>query len=536
MSLPTTDPLALRKLAGEIAAKQLKARHSVLAQIETFEPGWMTGWMHRDVCAHLDGAVKAIEDNSIVGGARLLIELPPGVGKTLMAGVHLISNTIGRHPDWQIIYGTFNFDKAAEVGRDTRLRIRDPRFAEIHRGFNLDTSAQSMDYLLTDQGGKVSFVGVEGGGMGKRAHLFIVDDPFKNEEDGRSEAHQEKVFRWIMSTVLTRLHPGGAVIVMHQRWHTHDLIGRLKTLTAASTDVDQWYDYRYPMVAEEDEKYRLKGEPLHPERFSAPWCARRKATLFAAKQEWTWQSMYQQNPVLDTGMVFKREWFRFFTLDQLPKNVTWCLTTDFAATAGGGDATVSWPFAIDEHDNIYFIDPYHAHVELDVSQAATFDILQERSIYKVFVEKGVLWNANKAGYRSQAAAHSHYAQFVEFARTRKKREHAAALMGHMSQGKVFFLDSHFTHATVIPEFINFTGEPGVKEVDDLVDAASLPLLSWNKIDRPSPDLPEESTLPSIPSINQQILDVIAPRKKRNPYALFAGDVDREEAEDEDDDK
>lgn len=529
------DPRQLRELYLEAAAKQLKARTSVLAQIETFEPGWQTGWMHKDVCAHLDGAITAIERKSIVGGPRMTIELPPGVGKTLMVGNHLIANTIGRHPDWQIIYGTYNFDKAAEVGRDTRNKILDPRFQEIHPNFSLDRSAQSMDYLLTDRGGKVSFVGVEGGGMGKRAHLFVVDDPFKNEEEGRSETHQEKVFRWIMATVLTRLHPEGAVIVMHQRWHTYDLIGRLKALTASSPHVDQYYSYRYPMEAEVDEPHRKRGEPLHPERFNAEWMARRKATLIAAHQEWTWAAMYQQNPILDTGMCFKREWFQFVTLDQIPKNVTWGITTDFAATAGGGDASVARPFCVDANHNVYYFDPFHGHVDPNVAQKETFDRAEEKKAYLIFVEKGVLWNANKAGYREQMATRGFYPRVVEFTRTRKKREHAAAMMGHMAQGKVFFLDTPFNRTVALPQYMAFTGEQGVNEEDDIVDADSLPFLSWKEI--PIPDA--EVALPDpdvVPDINRQILANLEKKKKGNPYSMFAGDIDPGilDAPDEDD--
>jgi hypothetical protein len=515
---------------AEAYARQMKARTSVLAQIEAFEPYWQTGWMHKDVCAHLDGVVTLVEQGRGQGGAggpRLCVELPPGVGKTLMAGVHLMANTLGRHPDWHIIYGTFNADKACEVGRDTRARILDPRFAEIHPKCVLDKSAQSMDYLLTDQGGKVSFVGVEGGGMGKRAHLFVVDDPFKNAEEGRSTKHQEDVLRWLIATARTRLHPEGAIIVMHQRWHVEDLIGRLIMASKRSAEGDKWYDYKYPMVATTDETYRKKGEPLHAERFSKAWCDRTRASLIDAGQEWTWSAMYQQNPTLDTGMIFQRHWFKYFSQDKLPKNLRWFLTTDFATTAGRGDRYVCWPFAVDEQDNTYFLDPFYSQVDLSVGMQEVFKQYAAHQAEKVFVEKGVLWNASKYETRQLSMSRGVYPSWVEFTRTRKKADHAGALVGRMAQGKVWFLDSPFTHGTLVPQFLAFTGETGANEEDDLVDAAGLPFLSPRALRSAAPliDLP---VVQEVPALNQQIIEAFgdpdSDKKIKVAHAWCAGDL------------
>ena len=515
---------------AEAYARQLKARTSVLAQIEAFEPYWQTGWMHRDVCAHLDGVITTIErGKGGAGGARLCIELPPGVGKTLMAGVHLMSHTIGRHPDWHIIYGTYNHEKAAEVGRDTRNRILDPRFAEIHSACRLDPSAQSMDYLLTERGGKVSFVGVDGGGMGKRAHLFVIDDPFKNAEEGRSTKHQEDVLRWVMATARTRLHPEGAIVVMHQRWHPEDLIGRLIMASKRSELGDKWYDYKYPMLATRDETYRKAGEPLHAERFSKAWCERTRQSLIDTGQEWTWSAMYQQEPTLDTGLVFQRHWFKFFTLDKLPKNVRWFITTDFATTAGGGDDFVVWPFAMDENDNAYFITPFVQKVDNAVGVHEMIRAYGAHDAARIFVEKGVLWNAAQYEIRRETARTSTYPHWCEFTRTRKKADHASALVGRMAQGKVFFLDDTFTHSTIVPQFLAFTGEPGANEVDDLVDAAGLPFLSPRALRSPEAlvELPDEKT---IPEMNQAIIDAFGedPNKGRGKakesHAFCAGDL------------
>jgi hypothetical protein len=420
-----------------------------------------------------------------------------------MTGVHGISHALGLHPEWQFIYTTYAFDKAAEVGRDCRQRIKDPRYQEIFPAVSLDSSAQSMDYLLTDRGGKVTFTGIGGGALGKRAHILFIDDPFKDEYEGRNEKCQLDVLNWVLSTARSRLHPFGAIIVIHQRWHVDDLIGRLLKLAASNPEADQWTDCQYPMVAPEDSGWRKKGDSVHKERFSNAWCERTKNTV----SEWMWSAMYQQNPTLDSGRLFKREWFKLLPREKFPRNLNWYISTDFAATAGGGDDSVARPFAIDENDNIYYIDPFCAKVSPDVAHKATFDLYEKNAAKAIFVEKGVLWNAAQASFRQEQEARRIYPRLVPFTRTRNKGDHASSLIAHMAAGKVFHLDSPFTRDVVIPQYMAFTGESGVHEDDNIVDADVLPFLSWTEVRRPQPiiALPE---IEQIPAINQGILDAM----------------------------
>jgi predicted phage terminase large subunit-like protein len=57
---------------------------------------------------------------------------------------------------------------------------------------------------------------------------------------------------------------------------------------------------RYPAIAEEDEKNRLKGEALFPQHKSAMFLLERKRAM----TEGSWQSEYQQNPIIVGGGIF----------------------------------------------------------------------------------------------------------------------------------------------------------------------------------------------------------------------------------------
>ena len=100
----------------------------------------------------------------------------------------------------------------------------------------------------------------------------------------------------------------------------------------------------------------------------------------------------------------------------------------------------------------------------------------------------------------------------------------------MASGKVFHVDSEFTRGTVIPQFMAFTGERGVKEVDDIVDTQYLPFLSWNEVRRPGPTV-ELPTLDTTPALNQQIIDGYGkPEKKAGGRAAWTAGEDDDDSE------
>jgi hypothetical protein len=526
--LPTTTSKSdIRSQYANAAALQLKARTSVLSQIEAFEPKWITGGVHREICMHLDGVLKLVEQgeknpSQSNGGPRLILQTPPGIGKTLMSGVHFISHAMGRHPDWDFIYVTHGADLGQKVGEDTRNRINDPRFAEIHPKLALSGTSNAKDYFTSTLGGKATFIGVDGGSLGRRAHVLVVDDPFKNEQEARSELHQEHVFKFLLSVAESRLHPYGAIVVIHQRWHPEDLIGRLLKLRARP-----WTNCIYPMVATEDCSWRKAGESVHKERFTDEWCRLTKQTKIEAGQEWIWQAMYQQDPLLDSGMLFQRKWFKLLPREKFPANLRWYISTDFG-TNENGDPHVSQPFAVDIDDNLYFVDPYHAKVTPDIGHKATFDLYQKFDAKGIFIEKGGLWNTAQGAYRREQEARRVYPRIIAFNRTTNKGEHASGLVAHMAAGKVFHIDSQFTREVVIPQFMAFTGQRGVSEVDDIVDTQYLPLLSWTEVRRPSAkvELPELGKLGPMEQLAWDNTEGDSPKPKRDPAkAWFASDVD-----------
>ena len=64
----------------------------------------------------------------------------------------------------------------------------------------------------------------------------------------------------------------------------------------------------YKAIAEEDEKNRLKGEALFPSHKSIEFLLERKKLMSAL----SWESLYQSNPIINTGTLFKAKDFKYY--------------------------------------------------------------------------------------------------------------------------------------------------------------------------------------------------------------------------------
>lgn len=512
-----------QKILLAAKAKQEQAKTSLRAQVELLETDWLTGQVHAELFSILEVFIKACEQKR---APRLIIELPPGFGKTLMVSRHLPAFVWAKHPKWFQIVGTYNQDRANEVGRDFRRVMQNETFNQLHPQLELDARTSSMDYLETTKGGKMSFVGVGAGATGKRANLFTIDDPFKDMEEADSELMRKKVYDWFMAVAYTRMLPGGGIIVLHTRWHEEDLIGKL--IAAAKIGGDQWMTYKFPLIATADEYRadgtlrRKAGDSLHPERFPVAMCQQMKSTYYAGKQGRIWSALYQQNPVPDDGNLFKMDWFKkgFYdpTTTALPKARTYGITTDFASSEGSGDNSMTWPFILDDKDDIWFLDDIF--MEQCDTQKHAEDIWGKIAKYDaryLFVERGVLLNGHRPEFRTQQTRRKLYnVKMVEFSRTKQKKEHAVALLNHMAQGKVHFPDTQFFRERILPVFLGF---PNLK-VDDPVDTAGLPFLSFHEMMKPEAEveIPDEPEGDYVHNFIKAALDADeAP--KRNRYAF-----------------
>lgn len=230
-------------------------------------------------------------------------------------------------------------------------------------------STEAWDLARPYRGG-VKAAGVGGGITGLPAHLFIIDDPFKNREEAESESRRDGVDDWFKSAARTRLRPNAAVVIFHTRWHSDDLAGRLMKRMVSDPLASQYHVVclpglaleNYPKTIEEQRKKmrdgvylplsdplgRKAGEALCPQWYDKDYMLGTKADMGL----YDFEALYQQSPYAKEGNTFKREWFTI--VDHAPKDV-WARIRawDKAATSGGGARTASVKMTWGKDDFIY---------------------------------------------------------------------------------------------------------------------------------------------------------------------------------------
>lgn len=268
---------------------------------------------------HLRVASRAIAEIEPGSGARLMIVMPPQVGKSKLAGVWTPFWWLCQNPTHRGIIGSYAASLAVDRGREVRSLVH--RFG--HRfGLTLDRSSKAKNNWLLSTGGGIKSAGVGGGITGTPANIGIIDDPIKGRAEADSPTIREKIWNWYSGDFYSRLSPGAPVIIMMTRWHEDDLIGRLLAEQGTIEQGGRWRLIFLPSLAVDpdpklhippDSMGRAKGEPLtHPligpkdeERLRAHWEDKRTSSTTR-----DYNALYQGCPRPVEGALLSRQLLR----------------------------------------------------------------------------------------------------------------------------------------------------------------------------------------------------------------------------------
>jgi predicted phage terminase large subunit-like protein len=368
-----------------------QARRNFLKFCQYVDPRYETPAHVRYVAEKLQQVARYIESGGQDGIGRLMIELPPRHGKSEMASRKFPAYFLGRRPDSRIILASYGADLASKHSRAVRDLVMSTRYQALFGGLSskdepveLSSDSRSVaawDLAAPHRGGMVA-AGVGGGITGLGADLLILDDLFKNREEGESEARRDFVDDWYKSSAYTRLEPFAAIILFFTRWHPDDQAGKLiqRMATADYADdqmaqmgADQWEIVCLPALAYGDypadaQAQRAKmaegvyvpladplgrkaGEALWPNRFGVEWLEAKRRNI----DLYEFEALYQQMPYLREGGFFKREWFSVVDKGPGKEAVMRIRYWDKASTPGGGDFTAGVLISRDK-DGIYYIE------------------------------------------------------------------------------------------------------------------------------------------------------------------------------------
>ena len=276
----------------------------------TLEPGtaFAPNW-HYD---HLCWALERVLCGEV---RRLIINVPPRSGKSIIASVAFPMYALGHDPGRRVICISHTEDLARKFSLDRRQVAQSPWFGQAFPGFRL-TGPRPRDLeLTTTLRGSVFAAGMGGAVLGRGADLIVIDDPIK-AVDAFSKAERRRVNEAFDNTLLTRLNDKrrGAIVIVMQRLHVDDLVGHV-------LERDDWEMVSLPAIATKDTCHRLSnvpgdvyrrrvGELLHVER--EPMAVLEQ--MRRAQGSLTFQAQYQQDPAPIGGNVIQRSWLRSYDI------------------------------------------------------------------------------------------------------------------------------------------------------------------------------------------------------------------------------
>jgi len=201
---------------------------------------------------------------------RVAVSVGPQMGKSELISRKGPAWKSGRNPRANMILGSYNQDMANGFGDDVRTAVISGAHRQVFPGYDLRKGGAAKDLLITEEGGKMAFVGVGGSGTGKPADDFFVDDPIKNDEEAASEVYRDRVWNWFTKVANTRIHKRSSILVTHTRWSEDDLIGRLCDPDHPDRDSrylgisDEWIYINLPAVVSDPELAKALGLKLKP--------------------------------------------------------------------------------------------------------------------------------------------------------------------------------------------------------------------------------------------------------------------------------
>jgi predicted phage terminase large subunit-like protein len=181
-------------------------------------------WRRYKHAAHLEmidrkvsEVVRYVETGGAEGIGRLMIWVPPRHGKSQTVARLLPPWFMGRNPDMRVIQASYGASLSEKHSRFVRDLMKSAPHLDVFPGVSpsRDSGARDAWDLRPPHEGGMDAVGKGGAITGKGANLIIADDLVKSRSEAESLTIRNNDWEWWKDDLLTRLEPGGGIILIN---------------------------------------------------------------------------------------------------------------------------------------------------------------------------------------------------------------------------------------------------------------------------------------------------------------------------------
>jgi len=258
---------------------------------------------------------------------RLIINIPPGYGKTQLAVIDFIARGFAINPKARFLHISYAQPLALTNSSSAKDRLRLEEYQDLWPiTIRSDTNAKGL--WKTDAGGALRAASSGEPITGFRAGYaddtkftgaMIIDDPLK-PDDALSETERTKINKRYTGVFKSRLmHEKIPVIIIMQRLHVDDFTANL--LNGASGE--KWHHLNLPVLNDGGEKTESFSHAIEIPNELPPgplwaWKHDEEAIKVLKADEYTFNGQYQQSPHPLGGALFKSEMMETVRFDDLP--------------------------------------------------------------------------------------------------------------------------------------------------------------------------------------------------------------------------
>ena len=223
---------------------------------------------------------------------RLTVSQPPRTAKSSLITLSFPFWLILMNPMFNILIVNYSQDLANDFGLLLRQLFLDNQNLLSERDIFVSDKefSKSKFRFVNGKGeflGSIRLVGTGGAITGRNVDICIVDDYIKGFDDC-TPTQLDKLYNWFKGVLLQRLEPHSKLFILATRWHSQDIIGRLKE--------------------DEPDKYQFVEIPAINDDGTCIWNNRYTIDFFEERRkeigDRLFESLYQQRPLDETGDYF----------------------------------------------------------------------------------------------------------------------------------------------------------------------------------------------------------------------------------------